>query len=411
MMRIKRIVFLFFYLFFNALIGVGLLCGCASDINADTPEARQEAFEDWKKDFKKQAVKAGISRSYLEKTVPEIRLLPMVIAADKRQSEFVSTFWSYTDKSVSKQRINKGREMYLTHRKLAEKTATQYGVPAYFLIAFWGAETNYGSFKGNINTMDALATLAFDKRRRSFFTKELITFMRCAAENNWGTVKGSWAGAFGNFQFMPTTFDVYAVDGDGDGNRDIVNSLPDAFASAANYLSQMGWNPNEPWGVEVQLTKPLDWDKVHAKQTYTVAEWQKMGIKPYQKTGKNLSGVPARLVLPMGVDGPAFLTFKNYDITMRWNRSTLYALSVGLLADSIKDPTFKIHATPTTEQLTRSDIEEIQTLLKSNGYYAGKIDGSVGPKTRQAIRHMQQKMHLPQDGYPTKSFLNKLKGL
>ncbi len=383
-----------------------MLTGCSS--NATAAE-QQVAFEKWKKDFKGQAVRSGLPRSYVNDKMDAAELLPGVIASDKKQSEFVSTFWTYTDGAVSQSRVKRGREMREKYRELAEQNAVKYGVPAKYLIAFWGIETNYGSYKGNIDTVNALSTLAFDKRRRTFFTNELITFLHISKENEWDTVKGSWAGAFGNFQFMPTTFKAYAVDGDGDGKQDVVNSLPDAFASAANYLSQMGWVADEPWGMEVRLTKPLNWDDVYDK--HTVLEWEKMGVKPYQKTAPNLLNMPSRLVLPMGVGGPAFLTFKNYDITMQWNRSMLYALAVGLLADSIEDDQFKINQKRTDETLTRSDIKEMQSILKKNGYYQGGIDGSVGPQTRRAIRAVQKKFGLPQDSYPTNELLNKLRGL
>ncbi|MGN1062724.1 MAG: lytic transglycosylase domain-containing protein, partial [Alphaproteobacteria bacterium] len=240
----------------------GLIAACGMSIGC-VAHSRETAFETWKHQLAAQAVSAGVNQDFMEKLLPHIQLLPEVVEADRKQPEFQLTFWDYTDRALSPKRIETGRKMMTEHADLLARVEEKYGVPAKYIVAFWGLETAYGTYQGNIDTLNALATMAFDERRRSFFTKELITFLKILQQEKLPRVKGSWAGAFGNFQFMPSTFAAYAVDGDCDGRRDIVNSLPDAIESAAHYLSEMGWNKNVKWGREVILPLPPDWMKIY----------------------------------------------------------------------------------------------------------------------------------------------------
>lgn len=396
----------------NKLFYLCFLVGCLFLFSCTT--FSQEAdFERWKKDFEKQAIAEGVDPVFLKEVLPQMKLLDHVVASDKKQSEFRLTFWDYTNRTLSQARIQKGKEMMQEHAQLLAKTEQKYGVPAKYIVAFWGMETNYGRYKGNIEILDALTTLAYDQRRRAFFTRELIVFLKIMQQEEAFGIHGSWAGAFGNFQFMPTTFMAYAVDGDGDGKRDIVNSLPDAFASAANYLSHMGWDQNVRWGREVKLTKPLDWDVVYSNVPKTVKDWSKMGVIPADgsKWDQSSQTIVGELTMPMGVDGPIFLTYSNFKIIMRWNRSQLYALSVGLLADGIEGDSVRIYAPRKNLPFSLEQSKEIQEILTEKGYYKGEIDGTLGRGTRQAVRAYQKANGLPQDGYATEELLNKMKGL
>ncbi len=401
---------LFLTLFSTTYLSVVVFFG-GSALNAKelTPLTQMEKFEIWKEEFKKEALSKGVEKSILNKVLPDLTLLENVLESDQKQSEFLLTFWDYANRALSESRIKKGREILEQNQAFLNDISLKYGVDKHYLVAFWGLETNYGLFKGKIKTLDALATLSFDKRRRKFFTNELIALLKIMQNGEETKFYGSWAGAFGNFQFMPTTYAAYSVDADGDGNKDIINSLPDAFSSAANYLSQMGWNEAHPWGREVIIYQNVNWNKINQQAKRPVKEWIKLGVKPRQKIPEAEREVEARLVMPMGVNGPKFLTYPNYDKIMRWNNSTSYALSVGLLSDMLRDASFKIKAKPIQTKISRDDIKLIQQKLIQLGHYKGSIDGILGFKTKQGIKSYQKEKKLPQDGYPTVQLIQKLK--
>lgn len=401
--------FLFFFLF--TLLGTYFLLTspCFSEISVSP--AIQKEFELWKEIFKKEALKKGVHEKMLTQVLPDLKLLENVLILDQKQNEFLLTFWDYTDKTISSQRVLKGKEMLREHASLLKEVSEKYNVPSHYIVAFWGLETNYGEFKGTIKTTDALATLAFDKRRRTFFTNELIALLKIMQEGEKTPFYGSWAGAFGNFQFMPSTYAAYAVDADKDGKKDIINSLPDAFASAANYLSQMGWDAHLKWGREVLIPQNLEWDKVHHSPRKTIAEWEKMGLVPADKKRWNSTekDIQAKLIMPMGIKGPAFLTYSNFDRIMRWNNSTLYALSVGILSEKINSEKFVIHHKRINDHFSRADIKIMQKKLAKKGYYKGAIDGILGKGSKKALQEYQKKIHMPQDGYPNKDLYERLK--
>ena len=376
----------------------------ADSLNADM----HQDFEKWKKDFKETALSQGVRKSNLNKVLSEVKLLKNVLDSDKKQSEFLLSFWDYTTRTLSESRIKKGREILKQNQAFLKSMEEKYKVPSSYLVAFWGLETNYGLFKGNIKTFDALATLSFDKRRRSFFTREFITLLKLMDQGETTKFYGSWAGAFGNFQFMPTTYAAYAVDADGDGKKDVINSLPDAFSSAANYLSKMGWKQEEAWGREVSFQKKVDWDKISKHSTRKVSEWGKLGIKPVLSISEKEKDFEAKLIMPMGYNGPKFLVYSNFDRILRWNNSVLYALSVGLLSDMLQDKNFKLYAKHKNEKISIKDIERIQVLLSQKGLYEGKADGILGKDTRKSIQIYQKRKGLPQDGYPSVQLIKKL---
>ncbi len=406
-MRLRNTFFTFFSVSYISLSI--LLLSTSATAQIDKEISVEESFDDWKKEFKKIAMQNGVEKSLLNNILPKLTLLPNVLSADKKQSEFLLTFWDYTDKALSESRIKKGREILKEYQAFLKYVSQKYGVDEHYLVAFWGLETNYGLFKGNIKTLDALATLAYDKRRRSFFTRELITLLKLMQNGEKTPFYGSWAGAFGNFQFMPTTYAAYAIDADGDGNKDIINSMPDAFSSAANYLSKMGWDENFHWGREVKIYQNVNWNKLHAVQKRPVKEWMKLGVKPIAKIPLKEREVLAKLIMPMGVNGPKFLVYPNFDRIMRWNNSTLYALSIGLLSDTFRDDKFKISAKRTQNKISRNDIRFIQKKLALKGYYNAEPDGILGYKTKESIKAYQKAKKIPQDGYPSQKLLATLK--
>lgn len=299
-------------------------------------------FDEWVNNFKQEALDAGISQRTVNTALNGLQPLTRVISNDKDQPESRKSFGDYMNKRVNTWRINKGREMLRKHRTELEKVSKKYGVAPQYIVALWGMETNFGSYTGKENVVAALATLAWEGRREALFKKELISALRILDQGHvkMANMKGSWAGAMGQNQFMPSSFERYAVDGDGDGRRDIWGTLSDVFASSANYLHKNGWKPGERWGREVNLPKGFDTSLAaeYIKDTTVkpLSEWRKMGVTlPNGQPIPVVHGMKGSIVTPDGIGGPAYLVYNNTRTIMKWNNSTYFATSVGLLADQI----------------------------------------------------------------------------
>lgn len=301
--------------------------------------ASKDSFETWLAAFKKEAAKKGISKDILESALEGVKPLPRVIELDRKQPEGKMSFAQYKAKVVSAERIKKGQELYREHREILDEIGAKYGVPAPYIVALWGVETSYGSNTGGFGVIPALATLAHDGRRSEFFRGELIAALRILDERHISlqNMKGSWAGAMGQNQFMPSSFHAYAVDEDGDGRRDIWTTRKDVFASTANYLSKSGWRGDERWGRAVVLPKNFSSDLIGTDIRKSLKEWDKIGVR--QPDGSHLPDVErmnASIVAPDGIDdGPAFLAYHNFGVIMKWNRSQYFAISVGIIADAV----------------------------------------------------------------------------
>lgn len=301
------------------------------------PVMGEGKFEEWVKTFKTEAVQSGISSSLLDQAFEDVAPIPRVLELDRKQPESRMTFVEYRKKIVSQQRIQRGRQMLAQHRDLLTEIGQHYGVQPRFIVALWGIETNYGKNTGGYSVVQALATLAFDGRRSQYFRTELLNAFKILQDRNISleAMKGSWAGAMGQCQFMPSSFLRLAVDYDGDGRKDIWTTPADVFASAANYLSQSGWKGNQIWGRKVHLPKAFNIKQANLKISKSLQAWQKIGV--LKSNGHDLPRAPfqASIVLPDGTGGPAYLVYDNYRVIMKWNRSTYFATSVGLLADAI----------------------------------------------------------------------------
>ena len=378
-----------------------------------TGEGEQNAaFQAWLAELKTEALAAGISQATLDEAFVEVEPITRVIELDRRQPEFTQTFWNYLSIAINDERIAQGRNLLKKHDKLLSRLAKRYGVPPRFLIAFWGLESAYGKYTGGFSVVAALSTLAFDTRRSAFFRGELLNALRIIDQGHIpaAEMKGSWAGAMGQLQFMPSTFVHYAVDGDGDGRRNIWSNPTDVFASAANYLSQIGWQRNQTWGREVRLPKNFDLALADLSIQKPISAWRKMGLR--RADGRPLPGrdLSASVVLPSGVRGPAFLVYRNFRTIMIWNRSLLYALAVGHMADRlIGAGPLVAKPAPGEKPMHRLEIIELQRLLVSSGFDAGPADGIIGTRTRTAIRAFQLKEKLPADGYPSTAVLQALR--
>ena len=372
------------------------LLAASSSVYANTD------FEQCKTELSQQAVAQGVSGETASKVFANIQYQPRVITLDRSQPEFVQTFPGYYGKRVTEWRIGKGREMYAKHRELLRKLSQKYGVPAHYLVAFWGLETNFGSYKGKMNVLNSLATLACDERRSTYFTKELITAVKLLERESLDQTQmvGSWAGAMGHTQFMPSAYMNYAIDGDGDGQINLWESEEDALASAANFLSQLGWQPGFRWGREVNLPENFDYRDTGYKNRQAITNWDQMGITKANGESLGSSDEKGYVVVPAGHNGPAFIAYHNFRIIMRWNNSEFYAISVGKLADKIAGEAGLIKPLPELPAYERNDIIKLQTALNELGYDVGKPDGIIGPATRSGIREYQLSKNLVADGFP-----------
>jgi membrane-bound lytic murein transglycosylase B len=318
------------------LSGSAFLASGISTVSAtDDP-----AFAAWLKDLKADAREAGISEETIEEALDDLAPVPNVVELDRKQPETRKTFEQYRDKVLSENRVKRGRKLLKEHRPLLNKIAAEYGVQPRFIISLWGIETSYGSFLGGHKVVEALATLAYDGRRADFFRRELISALRILDRGDieLKDMKGSWAGAMGQCQFMPSSFLRYAVDYDGDGRRDIWGTLPDIFASIANYLSKSGWDDRYTWGRAVKLAAAgaEEPGSDGLKIIKSLPEWQSLGVR--RENGQSLPNVSlnASLLRTDEGEGPAYLVYDNFRVLMVWNRSTYFALTVSELSDLIK---------------------------------------------------------------------------
>jgi membrane-bound lytic murein transglycosylase B len=299
--------------------------------------AETQPFEVWLEELRRDALKEGIGAQTLM-ALDDLAPIARVIELDRRQPEGRFTFQQYNQRVLSESRIERGRELYREHRGLLERVAADYGVQPRFIVALWGIESSYGSFGGDFPVIGALATLAHDGRRASFFRGELLKALRIVDRGDIAIERmtGSWAGAMGQSQFMPSSYDAYAVDYDSDGRRDIWTSLPDVFASIANYLAKAGWNDRYTWGRKVHVPPALNGDLVGLNTTRPLPQWQELGVR--RADGANLPTVrlSASLLSTDEGQGPAYLVYDNFRVLMAWNRSTYFALTVGELADLIE---------------------------------------------------------------------------
>jgi len=379
--------------------------------SSDTNDAAQEqGFASWVADFRAYARAQGIRDSTLRDAFDQIRYQPRVIELDRAQPEFTRAVWDYLDNAVSPQRVARGQAQLQQVRAEADAAAARYGVPPSTIVAIWGMESNYGSNYGSIPTIDALATLGFEGRRQSWARGELLAALKIIDKGDIDHqhMIGSWAGAMGQTQFLPSSFLAYAVDADGDGRRDIWGSMADVMASTANYLARSGWQAGQPWGTEVQLPAGFDYARADMAVRQSSAQWAAEGVRGLQ--GQALPEfAEGAILLPAGARGPAFLVGPNFRAILRYNNSTSYALGVGLLAQAIDGaPTLQAAWPRDLTALTRSQLRDLQTALNQRGFASGTPDGMMGPSTRDGLRRYQRSVGLPADGYPSTELLQRL---
>ena len=384
----------------------------ASLVQAPVDELdHSQKFARWVAEFSADARRAGIDQATLHSAFDKVRFLPRVIELDRAQPEFTRTVGDYLGNAVSMQRIARGQDKLGQHRPVIAPLAARYGVPAETLVAIWGMESNYGSFVGDIPTIDALATLAFEGRREAWARDQLLAALKILQNRdiNREQMIGSWAGAMGQTQFLPSNFLAHAVDADGDGRRDLWGSVPDVMASTANFLVRSGWQAGQPWGLEVRLPAGFDYARASPDVQQPTTYWAEAGVQSMDSTPLPALAASS-ILLAAGARGPAFLVGPNFRTILRYNNSTSYALAVSLLAQRLVGGAAVQAPWPhDLVALTRSQLMMLQTALNANGFDSGTPDGMMGPATQRGIRQYQSSLGLPADGYPTLELLQRLR--
>lgn len=394
-------------------------CGVAANppMTSAPPMARSASpqaasFEAWKAQFRSRALAEGIRPQVLDAAFGGVTKNLEVVRLDGAQAEFTKPIWEYLDSAVSADRINTGRAKAGSLDSTLSAIERRFGVQRQYIVAIWGMETNYGGYRGSIPVIESLSTLAYEGRRRDFAEEQLIAALKIiqAGDITPQRMNGSWAGAMGHTQFIPTSYLSYAVDFTGDGRRDVWSDNPtDALASAANYLASAGWEPGRPWGVEVRLPQGFDYSQADQANRRPVAEWRARGV-----TAVDGSALPdhgsAAILVPAGASGPAFAVYQNFFVIKKYNNATSYAMGVGHLGDRIAGAgPFRAPWPRSERTLSRSETQDMQRRLTAIGYDTGGTDGIVGPDTMNAIRQFQAANDLTPDGFASAALLQKLR--
>jgi lytic murein transglycosylase len=358
------------------------------------------------------AAKRGVTRANFERftagLTPDLRIMDLMDS----QPEFTKAIWDYLDILVTETRMQRGREVLAEHRAIFDAVERAYGVDRYVIAAIWGVESNYSTLGGDRSVLRSTATLACIGRRQAYFKDEFLSALEILNRGDLRPeqLKGSWAGAFGPTQFMPTSFKRFAVDGDGDGRRDVVDSVADLIASTANNLKKDGWRAGETWGYEVEVPAGFNYMNADRARAMSIAQWEQLGLrraggKPFPRGTDQ-----AYLLAPAGAQGPGFLMLHNFRVIMRYNPAEAYAMAIGHFADRLRGGGPLLQAWPREERvLSRAERLELQQLLARRGYYRGEPDGQLGGKTREALRGFQVSIGLPADGFASAGMLDQLR--
>lgn len=369
------------------------------------------AYRKFVEEFRGEALRHGIPGPLYDRAFRGLTPDPEVIERNDRQPEFVLPPSHYVALTVTDTRVREGRAKLSEHAADLERMERRYGVDRRVLVAVWGMETLYGALRGHRNVIRSLSTLAYEGRRAKFGRKQLLAALAIieAGDVALPRMTGSWAGAMGHTQFIPTSYAAYAVDFTGDGRRDIWDTPQDALASTANYLRRNGWAPGRPWGHHVTLPQGLGDDAAGPEGERAVREWRRMGLRRADGLAFPHPGDNAYLYLPAGTDGPAFLLRRNFRSILRYNPARKYALAVGHLADRLRDDGALLAWPDGARPLAEAHRKELQLLLAAKGYDIGKVDGILGPRTRAAVREYQKEKRLRVDGLPSPELLELLR--
>ena len=399
-----------------AAVSLAIACGPSTGI-AQTPQpptfqtSGNRAFDEWRDEFARRAVQRGRDPAVIGQLLAGVTPDDRVIELDQRQPEFVSPVWDYVTNRVTERRINDGRALKTEIQSTLTAVEQRYGVPQGIILGIWGLESNYGGADLNWDVQTALATLAYEGRRREQFEGYLMAAAEMVERGlaDQSQLRSSWAGALGQPQFMPDVYLTTAVDWDGDGHRDIWTNRGDVAASIGNYLQDRGWRRDEP--VFEEVTLPSNFDYALADGTMRpIADWSQRGVRRIDGVAWDQTNLSAQLFLPAGANGPALMLYHNFGVIRRYNNSDRYALVVALLARAFDGRGGLVSDWPRAAgSLNREQIVELQTLLNGLGYDSGNPDGLFGSGTRRAVRNYQAAQNLPADGFPTAALLTRVR--
>ena len=372
----------------------------------------EQGLTAWIAGFRGRALAHGIAASTFDQAFSDVRYNPEVIDKDRHQAEFTKTIWDYLDIAASDERVSNGQKALRQYRKLLARIEATYGVEKEIVVAIWGLESSYGARRGKYSLIEALATLAYDGRRGRFFEQQLLAALQILQHGDVRPqdMTGSWAGAMGHTQFIPTSYLQFAVDFTGDGRRDIWSDNPaDALASTAAYLARSGWQSGRPWGLEVTLPVGFDYSQTGSRVKKPVADWQALGVRT-TLGGRLPDHGAATLLLPAGARGAAFLIFHNFTAIEAYNPADAYVIGVGHLADRIKGGPAIQAAWPRDDRALRPDERlELQALLARAGFYGDAVDGKIGPNTVAGVKAFQRSIGMVPDGYASLDILKRLR--
>ncbi|MEO1563462.1 MAG: lytic murein transglycosylase [Pseudomonadota bacterium] len=390
-------------------VATGILFSGDMKVHAQT----EQGFQSWVSQFKSRAAANGISAETYDRAFAGARLNMSVIEASNYQPEFTRQLWEYLDAAASDTRVRNGKDKFFDQRSTLTDLEKRYGVDAPVIVAIWGIESAYGENMGSINVIEALATLAYEGRRKNFGEQQLLEALRISQRGDISAdrMNGSWAGAMGHTQFIPTSYQAYAQDYNGDGRRDVWNPRDprDALASTANYLKEFGWQLGRPWGLEVQVPSGFNYGAANQDNRQPVDYWNERGVRtmdgqPIPNHGR------AAVITPAGAKGPAFVVYNNFYVIKRYNNATSYAIAVGHLSDRISGGKPFQAVWPRGEQaLSFSEKKEMQRRLTRKGFDTEGVDGVIGPNTIAAIKAYQRSIGVEDDGFPSKNLLQTLR--
>ncbi len=403
------------------LLAIGTAgCGAGANQGVETsvattrnsPSPQPESFVAWKTGFRARALAQGINPAVFDAAFQGVGVNAEVVRLDGRQAEFSKPIWEYLDSAASPTRIETGRAKRRDLGPTLNAIEARYGVDGEAVLAIWGMESNYGANRGDIPVIESLATLAYEGRRRGFAEEQLIAALRILQSGDVAPadMRGSWAGAMGHTQFIPSSYLSYAVDFTGDGHRDVWSGDPtDSLASTANYLARSGWRLRQPWGLEVHMPTGFNYASADQGNRKPVSTWNNLGVRLMD--GRPIPDFgPAAIIAPAGARGPTFVVFQNFHVIKKYNNATSYAMGVGTLGDRIAGGGGFQAPWPRDErELSRTEKIEMQERLIARGYDTGATDGVIGPNTTQAIRGFQVSQGMTPDGYATTALLLKLR--
>ncbi len=370
-----------------------------------------QPFGAWIEEFTSEALAAGITRQTLASAQPYFIYDQSIVNKDRGQGVFAQSFLQFSDRMAAAYRIQKAGQLIQQHAAIFERIEKEFGVPPQPILAFWALETDFGANIGDLPTIRSLVSLGFDCRRSEMFQKELISALKVIQRGDLrpDEMRGPWAGELGQLQFLPSHYLDYAVDYDGDGRRDLLNSAADALGSAGNFLSKLGWKRGEPWLTEVRVPQNLPWDQADLAIQHPRSQWGKMGVTLANGQPLPSDDLRASLLLPMGRFGPAFLAYDNFQVFLKWNQSIVYSTTAAYLANRIAGASAVQRGTQQIASLDAKQLQELQKLLAARGFEPGKADGKMGFDTKAAIKQAQVKLGLPADSFPNLELIERLR--